>query len=51
MPADDIRPEVEQWAKSKGLKAELYPKSWYSHACLVIISLPDVHVLVDDMYK
>lgn len=51
MPADDIRLEVEQWAKSKGLKAELYPKSWYSHACLVIISLPDVHVLVDDMYK
>lgn len=43
---DAIRGEVTKWAKSEGLKATLYPKSWYATTCLVIVTLPDVDIEV-----
>lgn len=39
-----VREKVNEWAKAKGLKAEVYDKSWYNSTCLVIISLPYVNI-------
>lgn len=50
--ADDIREEVVQWAKNKGLKADVYEHSWYEEAtCLVIVSLPNVSIKLQKQYK
>lgn len=45
--ANEISDEVNQWAESKGLKAEIYEHSWYNGStCLVIISLPSAKILL-----
>lgn len=45
--ANKIRDEVNQWAESKGLKAEIYEHSWYNDStCLVIISLPSAKIFL-----
>ena len=41
--ADAIRDEVTKWAESEGLKATLYPKSWYN---TTIVTLPNVDIEV-----
>ena len=43
----DIKKDVCQWAESRGLKAKVYKYSWYHEwTCMVVISLPDVNVVV-----
>ena len=43
--ASDIKKEVEEWAETLGLKADVYDESWYNeNTCTIFVHLPNVEI-------